>query len=95
MGARQSKRSMDVTTGKEVIVEGSEVAASGGEGKLERIEDVDSLKPQLNGTAEHQEDVVISVRCVFILFASCMRTSCERFGERFYFCATRRIRKNR
>lgn len=60
MGARQSKRSVDITTDKEVI-EGGEVAASGGEGKLERIEDLDTLKPQLNGDTAHQ-DVEISVR---------------------------------
>lgn len=55
MGARQSKRSVDITTGKEVVV------ATDGEGKVERIEDVDvSLKPQLNGDTTHEE-IQISV----------------------------------
>lgn len=53
MGAKQSKRSVDIS-GKEA--EGaSEVAAAGagGEGRLEAIADADSLKPQLNGDAQH------------------------------------------
>ncbi|XP_077285381.1 uncharacterized protein LOC143910674 [Arctopsyche grandis] len=56
MGAKQSKRSVDITTDKDaVVVEGGEVAGAGGEGKLERIEDIDTLKPQLNGDTAHQE----------------------------------------
>ncbi|CAB3223718.1 unnamed protein product [Arctia plantaginis] len=63
MGAKQSKRSVDIS-GKEAESAG-EVAASiaGGEGRLEPLADADALKPQLNGdahihdTEEKQKDV--------------------------------------
>ncbi|GBP60456.1 hypothetical protein EVAR_37492_1 [Eumeta japonica] len=51
MGAKQSKRSVDIS-GKEA--EGArEVAGAGGEGRLEPLADADTLKPQLNGDAHH------------------------------------------
>lgn len=60
MGARQSKRSVDITTTpkKEGIpAEGGVVgdAAAPGDGKLERIEEADT-KPTTNGIAPHTED---------------------------------------
>lgn len=59
MGARQSKRSVDITTTpkKEGIpVEGGVVgdAAAPGDGKLERIEEADT-KPTTNGIAPHTD----------------------------------------
>lgn len=61
MGARQSKRSVDITTTpkKEGIpAEGAVVgdAAAPGDGKLERIEETDT-KPTTNGIAPHTEAV--------------------------------------
>ncbi|XP_055643355.1 A-kinase anchor protein 200-like isoform X2 [Toxorhynchites rutilus septentrionalis] len=50
MGKAQSKRSVDITTDPAkdgVVTEGA--------GKLEKIEDVDQLKPQVNGDAQHTE----------------------------------------
>lgn len=59
MGARQSKRSVDITTTpkKEGLpAEGGVVgdAAAPGDGKLERIEETDT-KPTTNGIAPHTE----------------------------------------
>lgn len=59
MGARQSKRSVDITTTpkKEGIpAEGGVVgdAAAPGDGKLERIEEADT-KPTTNGIAPHTD----------------------------------------
>lgn len=59
MGARQSKRSVDITTTpkKEGLpAEGGVVgdAAAPGDGKLERIEEADT-KPTTNGIAPHTE----------------------------------------
>lgn len=70
MGARQSKRSVDITTGKETCMDGSEVAAgAGGEGKLERIEDLDTLKPVLNGDAGHEDKhISVSYNHTFLVF---------------------------
>lgn len=53
MGAKQSKRSVDIS-GKEA--EGGEVAVAGagGEGRVEQLADADALKPQLNGAAHIQ-----------------------------------------
>lgn len=51
MGAKQSKRSVDIS-GKEAEGAG-EVVAAGGEGRLEQLADADTLKPQLNGDAPH------------------------------------------
>lgn len=55
MGAKQSKRSVDIS-GKEVESAG-EVAATiaGGEGRMEQLADADALKPQLNGDAHIHE----------------------------------------
>ncbi|KXJ84051.1 hypothetical protein RP20_CCG021656 [Aedes albopictus] len=50
MGKAQSKRSVDITTDPakdSVVTEGT--------GKLEKIEDVDQLKSQANGDAQHNE----------------------------------------
>ncbi|KYM91428.1 hypothetical protein ALC53_01496 [Atta colombica] len=59
MGARQSKRSVDITTTPKkegVPAEGGVVgdAAAPGDGKLERIEEADT-KPTTNGIAPHTE----------------------------------------
>ncbi|CAG9113905.1 unnamed protein product [Plutella xylostella] len=55
MGAKQSKRSVDIS-GKEAEGAGEVAAAgAGGEGRLESIADADTLKPQLNGDAQHIE----------------------------------------
>lgn len=51
MGKAQSKRSVDITT--EVNKEGN--AVDEGTGTLGKIEDVDQLKPQLNGDANHKD----------------------------------------
>lgn len=51
MGKAQSKRSVDITT--EVKKEGN--AVDEGTGTLGKIEDVDQLKPQLNGDANHKD----------------------------------------
>ncbi|KAL4706491.1 hypothetical protein ACJJTC_015689 [Scirpophaga incertulas] len=49
MGAKQSKRSVDIS-GKEAEGAGEvAVAGAGGEGRLEPLADADALKPQLNG----------------------------------------------
>lgn len=60
MGARQSKRSVDITTTpkKEGLpAEGSVGdAAAPGDGKLERIEEADT-KPTTNGIGPHTETV--------------------------------------
>ncbi|XP_046591598.1 A-kinase anchor protein 200-like isoform X2 [Neodiprion virginianus] len=62
MGARQSKRSVDITTTPKkdgIPAEGSVAgdAAAPGDGKLERIEESDG-KPTTNGTAPHSDAVV-------------------------------------
>ncbi|KAJ8721586.1 hypothetical protein PYW07_002361 [Mythimna separata] len=63
MGAKQSKRSVDIS-GKEAEGAGEVAAAgAGGEGRVEQLADADALKPQLNGDAhiheptENQKDV--------------------------------------
>lgn len=53
MGAKQSKRSVDIS-GKETEGAG-EVAGAGGEGRVEPLADADALKPQLNGDAHIHE----------------------------------------
>ncbi|XP_044008010.1 A-kinase anchor protein 200 isoform X2 [Aphidius gifuensis] len=56
MGARHSRKSMDVTTTPKkdgVTVEGGDASVVG-DGKLERIEEAD-VKPTTNGTASHNE----------------------------------------
>lgn len=60
MGAKQSKRSVDIS-GKEAEGAGAaEVAAAGagGEGRVEQLADADALKPQLNGDAHIHEPSV-------------------------------------
>lgn len=57
MGKAQSKRSVDITT--EVGKEG--VAVEEGANKIGKIEDVDQLKPQLNGDANHKDAAEVSV----------------------------------
>ncbi|CAH2076229.1 unnamed protein product, partial [Iphiclides podalirius] len=55
MGAKQSKRSVDIS-GKEAEGAGEVAAAgAGGEGRVEQLADADSLKPQLNGDAHIHE----------------------------------------
>ncbi|CAG9785519.1 unnamed protein product [Diatraea saccharalis] len=55
MGAKQSKRSVDIS-GKEAEGAGEVAAAgAGGEGRVEQLADVDALKPQLNGDAHIHE----------------------------------------
>lgn len=55
MGAKQSKRSVDIS-GKEADSAGEVAAAiAGGEGRVEQLADADALKPQLNGDAHIHE----------------------------------------
>lgn len=61
MGKAQSKRSVDITTettkdGKVIVEEGT--------GKMGKIEDVDQLKPQVNGDTHHN-DAEITVSFFF------------------------------
>lgn len=53
MGKAQSKRSVDITT---------EVVAEEGTGRVEKIEDVDQLKPQpqINGDTQHNDSDNVS-----------------------------------
>lgn len=72
MGKAQSKRSVDITTDPAkdgVVTEGT--------GKLEKIEDVDQLKSQVNGDAQHNEGE--SVSAMQFSFSSLALT--ERIGE--------------
>lgn len=59
MGKAQSKRSVDITTETkdDVIEEGT--------GKMGKIEDIDQLKPQINGNTQHN-DTEINVSLFFI-----------------------------
>lgn len=50
MGAKQSKRSVDIS-GKEAAEGVGDVAVAGGPGKLEPLADADTLKPHINGDA--------------------------------------------
>lgn len=60
MGAKQSKRSVDIS-GKEAESAGEVAAAgAGGEGRMEQLADSDALKPQANGDA-HIHDTPVSV----------------------------------
>ncbi|XP_038214956.1 A-kinase anchor protein 200 [Zerene cesonia] len=55
MGAKQSKRSVDIS-GKEAESAGEVAAAgAGGEGRMEPLADADALKPQANGDAHIHE----------------------------------------
>lgn len=54
MGAKQSKRSVDIS-GKEAEGAGEVAAGAGGEGRVEPLADADALKPQLNGDAHIHE----------------------------------------
>lgn len=59
MGAKQSKRSVDIS-GKEAEGGGEvAVAGAGGEGRLEPLTDADALKPQLNGEAHIQTEQTV------------------------------------
>lgn len=59
MGAKQSKRSVDIS-GKEAEGAGEvALAGAGGEGRVEQLADADALKPQLNGGAHIHEQTVI------------------------------------
>lgn len=61
MGAKQSKRSVDIS-GKEAEGAGEvAVAGAGGEGRVEQLADMDALKPQLNGDAHIHEQPVIEI----------------------------------
>lgn len=61
MGAKQSKRSVDIS-GKEAEGAGEVAAAgAGGEGRVEPLADADALKPQLNGDAHIHEQTVTSI----------------------------------
>lgn len=57
MGAKQSKRSVDIS-GKEAEGAGEVAAGAGGEGRVEPLADADALKPQLNGDAHIHEMTV-------------------------------------
>lgn len=60
MGAKQSKRSVDIS-GKEGEGAGEVAAAgAGGEGRVEPLADDDALKTQLNGDA-HIHDIQVHV----------------------------------
>jgi hypothetical protein len=54
MGKAQSKRSVDITTAETVKDNANAVAE--GTGELKKIEDVDQLKPQLNGDTHTTND---------------------------------------
>ncbi|XP_034826993.1 A-kinase anchor protein 200-like [Maniola hyperantus] len=60
MGAKQSKRSVDIS-GKEAESAGEVAAGAGGEGRVEQLADADALKPQLNGDA-HIHDTAEKVK---------------------------------
>lgn len=71
MGKAQSKRSVDITTDPAkdgVVTEGT--------GKLEKIEDVDQLKSQVNGDAQHNEGESVSSVCLLSSFP----LACECFS---------------
>lgn len=54
MGKAQSKRSVDITTeSKDGVVEE-------GTGKMGKIEDVDQLKPQMNGDTHNETETTVS-----------------------------------
>lgn len=55
MGKAQSKRSVDITTDP-----AKDGGITEGTGKLEKIEDVDQLKSQANGDAQHNEGDSVS-----------------------------------
>lgn len=55
MGKAQSKRSVDITTeSKDGVVEE-------GTGKMGKIEDVDQLKPQMNGDTHNETENTVRV----------------------------------
>lgn len=64
MGAKQSKRSVDIS-GKEAEGAGEVAAAgAGGEGRVEQLADADALKPQINGDAHIHEQTVSTYQAV-------------------------------
>lgn len=56
MGKAQSKRSVDITTETKEGV----APAEGESGKVGKIEDVDQVKPELNGETNKDADSVVS-----------------------------------
>lgn len=64
MGLAQSKRSVNITTdpAKEGVV-------AEGTGKLEKIGEVDQLKAQANGDAQHNDGDNVSIQLWFMLCA--------------------------
>lgn len=66
MGKAQSKRSVDITT----EVKKDDVPEEG-TGKMGKIEDVDQLKPQVNGDTHHNENEVgSSFDSISIIYSS-------------------------
>ena len=64
MGKAQSKRSVDITTDP-----AKDTAVVEGTGKVEKIEDVDQLKTQVNGDTHHTEgDNTVSTDINLILY---------------------------
>lgn len=69
MGAKQSRRSVDITTTPK---KEGEVVATEGEGKLEKIGEVD-LKVTSNGTVHNDIEFAVSIlKLMFIVFGSCV-----------------------
>lgn len=58
MGKAQSKRSVDITT--ETTPKDGKVVVEEGSGKMGKIEDVDELKPQINGDTNHTDELTVS-----------------------------------
>lgn len=67
MGARQSKRSVDITTTPK---KGDGEGLAEGEGKLEKIGDAD-VKVATNGTLPHN-DLEVGVSTIFLCMIKCM-----------------------
>lgn len=64
MGKTQSKRSVDITT------ESKDGVVDEGTGKMGKIEDVDQLKPQMNGDTHNETET--TVRFYLMKFYCCM-----------------------
>lgn len=63
MGKAQSKRSVDITTeSKDGVVEE-------GTGKMGKIEDVDQLKPQMNGDTHNETETTVCFIVVLTLLS--------------------------
>lgn len=61
MGARQSKRSVDITTTPK---KGDEVAVEAGEGKVEKIAEIDA-KVTTNGAIHTEIEYAVSIFLIF------------------------------